>query len=66
MSFDFFFFSSLLAFSDRLSEKLKLFETKYIFFPLYISFKIEVQNVLQSDFSYSCSTLNPAAQTRII
>lgn len=36
------------------------------FFPLYISFKIEVQNVLQSDFSYSCSTLNPAAQTRII
>lgn len=65
MSFDFFFFSSLLAFSDRLSEKLKLFETN-IFFPLYISFKIEVQNVLQSDFSYSCSTLNPAAQTRII
>lgn len=65
MSFDFFFFSSLLAFSDRLSEKLKLFEIS-IFFPLYISFKIEVQNVLQSDFSYSCSTLNPAAQTRII
>lgn len=65
MSFDFFFFSSLLAFSDRLSEKLKLFETN-IFVPLYISSKIEVQNVLQSDFSYSCSTLNPAAQTRII
>lgn len=65
MSFDFFFFSSLLAFSDRLSEKLKLFETN-IFFPLYISSKIEVQNVLQSDFSYSVSTLNPAAQTRII